>query len=119
MLVFKRITKRIKNEKKPIDDNAMNKVFNRQVNKRFFSSSYLLFYLIFILLHYLKANDDDDIRLEDYVDQYFADPNNAENLQVMHSSSLSEMCRRLAEHDDDDAAKRILEYVDALQNTFH
>lgn len=55
-------------------------------------------------------NDEDDIRLEDYVDRYFKDPNNAEKLQVLSSTSLSEACRRIAEYHDDDAANQIVEY---------
>lgn len=55
-----------------------------------------------------QENDDDDVRLEDYVDRYFQDPNNADKLQVLFPSCLSEMCRRLAEYNDDDAANKII-----------
>lgn len=57
----------------------------------------------------LKGIDDDDIRLEDYVNQYFADPDNKARLEVMSAALLSEMCNQLAEHNDDDAAKKLLE----------
>lgn len=55
-------------------------------------------------------NDEDDIRLEDYVDRYFNDPNNTQKLQVLFSTSLSDACRRIAEYHDDDAANQIVEY---------
>lgn len=60
-------------------------------------------------MHFFKGIDDDDIRLEDYVNQYFADPNNTARLEVMSPAILSEMCRRLAENNDDDAVKKIIE----------
>lgn len=62
------------------------------------------------LVEILQQDDEDDIRLEDYVDRYFKDPNNAEKLQVLFSSSLSDACRRIAEYSDDDAANQIIEY---------
>lgn len=58
---------------------------------------------------FFKGIDDDDVRVEDYVNQYFADPDNTARLEVMSAAVMSEMCRQLAEHNDDDAAKKILE----------
>lgn len=49
------------------------------------------------------------MRLEDYVERYFKDPENENKLQVMFSTSLSEVCRRLAEQNDDDAATSVIE----------
>lgn len=64
-----------------------------------------------------ENDDEDDIRLEDYVDRYFKDPNNAEKLQVLSSTSLSEACRRIAEYHDDDAANQIVEYESYIHKT--
>lgn len=61
------------------------------------------------VISFLKGIDDDDVRVEDYVNQYFADPNNTAQLEVMSASVMSEMCRQLAEHNDEDAVKKILE----------
>lgn len=57
----------------------------------------------------LQENDDDDIRVEDYVERYFNDPNNSEKLQVLFSNNLSDACRRIAENNDEITASRIIE----------
>lgn len=52
--------------------------------------------------------EEDDVRLEDYVDRYFKDPNNSERLKVLFPACLSEVCRRLAEYSDEDAANKTI-----------
>lgn len=50
-------------------------------------------------------------RAEDVVNQYFADLQaDDQKLELFHSKTLSEMCRRLVDNDDDDAADIILKH---------
>lgn len=100
--------KRTKIEKKSIDEEAMRNAFNKVscLMKFELNNSEV------ILKHSLFSqdeNDEDDIRLESYVDRYFNDPNNAEKLQVIWPASLSDACRRLAENKDEDTASKIIE----------
>ncbi|XP_055324860.1 double-strand break repair protein MRE11-like [Sitodiplosis mosellana] len=85
VLKMQRNTKRVKVEKRSIDEEAMNNAFNKD-----------------------DEEEEEDIRLEDYVDRYFKDPNNSERLQVLFPTCLSEVCRRLAEYNDDDAANKTI-----------
>ncbi|XP_031620222.1 double-strand break repair protein MRE11 [Contarinia nasturtii] len=83
LVKMQRNIKRVKAERRPINEEAMNKAFE-------------------------KEEEEEDVRLEDYVDRYFKDPNNAEKLNVLFPNCLSEVCRRLAIYNDDDAANRAI-----------
>lgn len=109
---MQRKIKRTKVEKRSIDEEAMNNAFN----KVWFNLTLILtpsneFYRMLLKFFKQDENEEDDIRLDNYVDRYFKDPNNAEKLQVLFSTSLSDACRRIAEYHDDDAANQIIEYV--------
>lgn len=55
-------------------------------------------------------DDSSETRLEDYVNKYFKENNNAEKLKVILPECLSDICRALAEFGDEYSAKRIVEY---------
>jgi double-strand break repair protein MRE11 len=58
-------------------------------------------------------------RAEDVVDQYFADMEvDEQKLELFQSKTLSELCRRLVDNDDDDAADIILKQEMEMAITF-
>ena len=57
----------------------------------------------------MGANDE-EARVEDVVDRYFAEVDPSQQLELFYSKSLSEMCRLLVDKDDDSAAADILKY---------
>lgn len=87
MFKFNQTKKSVKRGRHSIDKDAMHKAFQKKNTD----------------------DDDEDIRLEDYVNRYFANAENSAQLQILPSNVMSEMCRRLAEHNDDDAVQMILE----------
>lgn len=50
----------------------------------------------------------EDTRVEDIVDRYFREVDDSFRLEVIYPKSINELCRRLVEYDDDDAAENII-----------
>lgn len=59
----------------------------------------------------LKNQESED-RVEDVVERYFKEANTTGQLQLLSLDGLTEMCRRIVDHGDDDAGDRIID----LQN---
>jgi double-strand break repair protein MRE11 len=86
IVTFKRAFKRNKNEIKPLDRSLLTDAYNAQDNA-----------------------DKLETRVEDIAEKYFKDVDESKQLGLLFSKGLSEMCRRLVDYDDDDAATNILE----------
>ncbi|XP_035788597.1 double-strand break repair protein MRE11-like [Anopheles albimanus] len=52
-------------------------------------------------------------RPEDVVDQYFVEAAEANQMEVLCPRSMKELCRRVVDHEDDDAADRILKFYES------
>lgn len=91
---LKRCTRRTKGDKKPLDADAMKNAFRGVDNAM-----------------------DEDVNVEDIVEGYF-DQATADDkrLDVLITKNMSELCRRLVQCDDDDAAEAIIKYA---QTTFN
>lgn len=57
---------------------------------------------------FIKVDVVDDTRVEDIVDRYFREVDENFRLEVLYPKSINELCRRLVEYDDDDAAENII-----------
>ncbi|CAO1377706.1 unnamed protein product [Diamesa hyperborea] len=57
-------------------------------------------------------NQETEDRVEDVVERYFKEANTTDQLQLLSLEGLTEMCRRIVDHGDDDAGDRIID----LQN---
>ncbi|CAO1416975.1 unnamed protein product [Diamesa serratosioi] len=57
-------------------------------------------------------NQETEDRVEDAVERYFKEANVNDQLKLLSLEGLSEMCRRMVDHGDDDAGERIID----LQN---
>lgn len=68
------------------------------------------------------AFDGEDVttetRVEDIVDRYFETVDESKQLEVFPAKSLSELCRRLVESNDDDAAENIIKFYKETANKF-
>lgn len=83
MILFKKNAKRTPTDVMPVDKEAMKQVFeNGDINEH--------------------------VRVEDIVSRYFAEADPSAKLEVLYAKSMNEMCRRLVDHDDDDAMETIL-----------
>ena len=56
------------------------------------------------------GTNEEEGRVEDVVDRYFAEVDPSQQLELFYSKSLSEMCRFLVDKDDESAAADILKY---------
>lgn len=83
MILFKKNAKRTPTDVMPVDKEAMQQVFG-------------------------NGGIDDQTRVEDIVSRYFAEADPSAKLEVLYAKSMNEMCRRLVDHDDDDAMDTIL-----------
>lgn len=50
----------------------------------------------------------DDVNVEDIVERYFNEASDGNKLEVLILKNMSELCRRLVQSDDGDAADRII-----------
>lgn len=82
MLMMKRNIKRIKNQQHPLNPDAIKSAMQ---------------------------NQETEDRVEDVVERYFKEANMNDQLQLLSIEGLSEMCRRIVDHGDDDAGDRIIE----------
>ncbi|XP_049541207.1 double-strand break repair protein MRE11 [Anopheles darlingi] len=83
MILFQKKLYRTKNDSVKLDSKAFEEVYKRKQNVT---------------------------RPEDVVDQYFAEAAEANQLEVLCPRSMKELCRRVVDHDDDDAADKILKF---------
>jgi double-strand break repair protein MRE11 len=88
IMVFKRKSKRNKYEVKPLDMEILAEAYAQGDSTEGLMSC-----------------------VEDVVDKYFKEVDPSKGLDVVFSKSLSEMCRRLVDYDDDNAATEILKLV--------
>lgn len=86
MILFKKQKKSVLPDVLPVDKGALNAVFN-------------------------QGEFDEHTRVEDIVNRYFAEADATAKLEVLFPKSMNEICRRLVDHDDDDALEVILKYV--------
>lgn len=86
IISFRKFKKRIKMDAIEFDKNALNDAYNKE------------------------AGDKDEIRVEDIVHRYFEDVDDANQLKVFSTESLSEMCRRIILKDDTDTPDKIVDF---------
>lgn len=82
MIFLKKAITKQKFELKPLDTTAMNRAA------------------------YVEENDQN--KVEDIVEKYYEEADPSKCLQVIPSKGFSELCRRIVNYDDDDAAERII-----------
>lgn len=94
MVHFKKEIKRINQSGlKPIDKDAINEIFE-------------------------NANINSESRVEDVVDRYFDEVEESQNLQIISSKLLSEMCFRLVERNDTNAGENIINFFKEKGNEY-
>ncbi|XP_055913872.1 double-strand break repair protein MRE11 [Eupeodes corollae] len=88
-VVFKKLIKKTKSETKDFDKNVMSDAFKMEQN-------------------------ENETKVEDVVDRYFDEVDEDKKLQVISSKVLSEMCYRMVEKNDANAADAILQLYQEL-----
>lgn len=87
MILLKRAIAKQKFDLKPLDAKAMNRA-----------------------AHIDGEEEEEQNRVEDIVEKYFAEADPSKALQIVPTKAFSELCRRLVLNDDDDAAERIIRF---------